>query len=95
MQKIDAEVVNNAVAVVEHVFPGEHQRNGRRYVGEDHQRTRGFAQAELAVEKHRHRQPEHGAARHHQRGIPDRHPQRMPEAGIGEDTHIVTHPNKG
>lgn len=50
MQKIDAEVVHNAVAVVEHVFPGKHQRNGRRYVGEDHQRTRGFAQTELAVE---------------------------------------------
>ncbi|MGQ7168541.1 DUF3300 domain-containing protein, partial [Escherichia sp. R-CC3] len=27
-------------------------------------------------------------------GEPDRHPQRVPEAGIGEDTHIVTHPNK-
>ncbi len=47
---------------------------------------RGFAQTELAVEKHRPCQPEHGAARHHQRGIPDRHPQRVPEAEIGEAT---------
>ena len=31
----------------------------------------------------------------HKRGIPDRHPQRVPETRIGENAHIVTHPNKG
>ncbi len=78
---------------VEHVFPGEHQRNRRRYVGED--------TSERAVLRRRNSRLKNIATAARARRCPPppvwyTRPSstRVPEAGIGENTHVVAHPNK-
>ena len=89
MQQINAQVVHNPVAVVEHVFPGKYQWNRRRHVGQNHQWTCRFPHAEFTVKEDRYGQSQPGAAEHDQGRIPERHPQGVPERSIAQNANVV------